>query len=382
MKKLTICLCLLLSLAAISTQAQQPAFPGAEGFGAYATGGRGGQVVHVTNLNASGAGSLADAVSQPNRIVVFDVGGVINITNASITIKSNITIAGQTAPGEGITIYGGRVIASKSSNIIIRYLRMRGGKSIDSSKCTLTLDECQNVILDHCSISWGPWDDVHIKDANNITWQHCIISEGIEPQRFGSITDGTRNWTVHHCLWANNKSRNPKMKCYIQYYNNVVYNYSMGIIGGHSAADNYQDVMNNYFIAGPSTTGDKYFDDWTATDHLYSTGNYYDGNKDGTLNGRLITDYHQATAMQQPYFQSSKSVHRCRPVWSLARSRQPRPPHHRPPHLPRHTRRLHRQRGRPRRHRHRDRRCGPAGHRPRRNARRLGASQRPQPQRQ
>ena len=94
MKKLTICLCLLLSLAAISTQAQQPAFPGAEGFGAYATGGRGGQVVHVTNLNASGSGSLADAVSQPNRIVVFDVGGVINITNASITIKSNITIAG------------------------------------------------------------------------------------------------------------------------------------------------------------------------------------------------------------------------------------------------------------------------------------------------
>lgn len=309
MKKLSLFFALFFSLTVLSLHAQQPAFPGAEGFGAYATGGRGGQVVHVTNLNASGSGSLADAVSQPNRIVVFDVGGVINITNASITIKSNITIAGQTAPGEGITIYGGRVIASKSSNIIIRYLRMRGGKSIDSSKCTLTLDECQNVILDHCSISWGPWDDVHIKDANNITWQHCIISEGIEPQRFGSITDGTRNWTVHHCLWANNKSRNPKMKCYIQYYNNVVYNYSMGIIGGHSAADNYQDVMNNYFIAGPSTTGDKYFDDWTNTDHLYSTGNYYDGNKDGTLDGRLITDYHQATPMQQPYFQSSKSVH-------------------------------------------------------------------------
>ena len=309
MKKLSLFFALFLSLTVLSLQAQQPAFPGAEGFGAFATGGRGGQVVHVTNLNASGSGSLADAVSQPNRIVIFDVGGVIDITNASITIKSNITIAGQTAPGEGITIYGGRVIASKSSNIIIRYLRMRGGKSIASDKCTLTLDNCQNVILDHCSISWGPWDDVHIKDANDITWQHCIISEGIEPQRFGSITDGTRNWTVHHCLWASNKSRNPKMKCYIQYYNNVVYNYSMGIIGGHSAADNYQDVMNNYFIAGPSTTGDKYFDDWTATDHLYSTGNYYDGNKDGTLNGRLITDYHSATPMQEPYFQSSKTVH-------------------------------------------------------------------------
>ena len=271
MKKTIIALTALLLLTIQTLSAQQPAFPGAEGFAANATGGRGGKVVHVTNLNASGAGSLADAVSQPNRIVVFDVGGVIDITNANITIKSNITIAGQTAPGQGITIYGGRVIASGSKNVVIRYIRMRGGKSVDQKKCTLTLDNCDNVILDHCSISWGPWDNVHIANANNITWQHCIISEGIEPQRFGAITDGTRNWTVHHCLWADNKSRNPKMKCYIQYYNNVVYNYAMGIIGGHSAADNYQDVMNNYFIAGPNGSY-KYFDDWTSTDHLYSTG--------------------------------------------------------------------------------------------------------------
>ena len=284
--------------------AQQLAFPGVEGFAAYATGGRGGKVVHVTNLNASGAGSLADAVSQSGRIVVFDVGGVIDITNNSITIASDITIAGQTAPGEGITIYGGRVIASKSKNIIMRYIRMRGGKSVNQSKCTLTLDNCENVILDHCDISWGPWDNVHITDANNITWQYCINSEGIEPQRFGAITDGTRNWTICHCLWINNKSRNPKMKCYLQYYNNVVYNYGMGIIGGHSAADNYQDVMNNYFIAGPNGS-QKYFDDWTATDHLYSTGNYFDGNCDGKLNGTLITDHHSATAMSSPYFNVS-----------------------------------------------------------------------------
>ena len=286
-------------------RAQQPAFPGAEGFGAFATGGRAGTVVHVTNLNAEGAGSLADAVSKSGRIVVFDVGGVIDITNKAITIASNVTIAGQTAPGEGITVYGGRVIASGNSNIIIRYLRMRGGKSVNQSKCTLTLDNCSNVILDHCSISWGPWDDVHIKDANNITWQNCIISEGIEPQRFGSITDGTRNWTISHCLWIDNKSRNPKMKCYLQYYNNVVYNYAMGIIGGHSAGDNYQDVMNNYFIAGPNTTGDKYFDDWTATDHLYSTGNYYDGNKDGKLNGVPVDAHPAATRMERPNFITS-----------------------------------------------------------------------------
>ena len=297
-------LCLLLTV-----KGQQLAFPGAEGYGAYATGGRGGQVVHVTNLNADGAGSLAEAVSQPNRFVVFDVGGVIDITNKSITIASNITIAGQTAPGEGITIYGGRVIASKAKNIIMRYIRMRGGKSVNSSKCTLTLDECQNIIIDHCTISWGPWDNVHIKDANNITWQYCINAEGIEPQRFGSITDGTRNWTIHHCLWIDNKSRNPKMKCYVQYYNNVIYNYAMGIVGGHSGADNYQDVINNYFIAGPETsnaaTSTKYFDQWTETDHMYSTCNYIDSNRDGKLNGTLITDYNGATPMKQPNFNTT-----------------------------------------------------------------------------
>ena len=280
---------------------QQLAFPGAEGFGAYATGGRGGTVVHVTNLNASGPGSLADAVSQPNRTVVFDVGGVIDITGQNLTIASNLTIAGQTAPGEGITIYDGRVIMSNSSNVIMRYIRMRGSISMPEDKCTLTMDYCDNVILDHCSISWGRWDNVHIKDANNITYQNCIISEGIEPQRFGAITDGTRNWTISHCLWTNNKSRNPKMKCYLQYYNNVVYNYGIGIVGGHSAADNYQDVMNNYFITGPSSgSSNKYFDQWTETDHLYSTGNYTDDNRDGKLNGRLITDYNGATPMQQP----------------------------------------------------------------------------------
>ena len=296
----------LLASACMGAQAQQLAFPGAEGYGAYASGGRGGTVVHVTNLNSSGAGSLADAVSKPGRIVVFDVGGVIDITNTNLTIASNITIAGQTAPGEGITLYGGRVIASGNSNIIIRYIRMRGSIAMNRSKCTLTLDNCDKVILDHCSISWGRWDNAHIKDATNITWQNCIISEGIDPQRFGSITDGTTNWTVAHCLWADNKSRNPKMKCNVQYYNNVVYNYGMAVIGGHSAADHYQDVINNYFITGPSSgSSNKYFDQWTETDHLYSTGNYTDGNNDGTLNGTLITDHNGATAMSQPNFKTT-----------------------------------------------------------------------------
>ena len=178
---------------------------------------------------------------------------------------------------------------------------MRGSISMSKGKCTLTMDYAKNIILDHCSISWGRWDNVHIKAANNITFQNCIISEGIDPQRFGAITDSTTNWTVSHCLWANNKSRNPKMKCRLQYYNNIVYNYILGIVGGHSQYNHYQDVMNNYFIGGPNTgKKDSYFSNWTATDHLYSTGNYVDCNRDGKLNGILINDHNKATPMQQP----------------------------------------------------------------------------------
>lgn len=290
--------------------AQQLAFPGAEGFGAYATGGRNGTVVHVTNLNATGAGSLADAVSKPNRIVVFDVGGIIRLTsNDIIMISDNITIAGQTAPGEGITIYGNRVVAN-GKNIIIRYVRMRGSIKMNEKKCTFTCDGADNVILDHCSISWGRWDNVHITNSSNITWQNCIISEGIAPQNFGAITDGTRNWTITHCLWADNKSRNPKLKCYAQQINNVIYNYGNGIVGGHSAADNYQDVIGCYFINGPvtSTASAKHWNDWTATDHLYSKDNYTDTNCDGKLNGRLVTDYDGATRMTKPSLSPSAPV--------------------------------------------------------------------------
>lgn len=282
-----------------SINAQQLAFPGAEGFGAYATGGRGGTVVHVTNLNENGAGSFADAVSQPNRIVVFDVGGIIP-NNGIIMVASNITIAGQTAPGGGITIYGNRLVTN-GSNVIVRFLRIRGSIRMSDGSCALTCDGASNVIFDHCSISWGRWDNVHIAGSNNVTFQYCIIGEGIDPQRFGAITDGTWNWTVSHCLWIDNTSRNPKMKCDLQYINNIVYNYGNGIIGGHSAADHYQDVINNYFIEGPNASGANYLSDWTATDHLYSSGNYVDINRDGVLNGTLMTDYNGATPMAEAY---------------------------------------------------------------------------------
>ncbi len=290
-------------LAALSLQAQVVAFPGAEGFGALATGGRESRkVVHVTNLNAEGPGSLAEALNGSDRIVVFDVGGIIQLNSSqmvSIDKHNNITVLGQTAPGDGITIYGNRVLIRNCSNVIFRYIRMRGSINMAKDDETLTMDNAENVILDHCSISWGRWDNVHIKDANNITWQYCIISEGIDPQRFGAITDGTRNWTISHCLWIDNHSRNPKMKCYAQMINSVVYNGGNGVVGGHSSADNYQDLINNYFIAGPQ--GSSKYSQWTETDHLYQSGNMMDSNLDGVLNGSLYLN-EDATIMSYPHF--------------------------------------------------------------------------------
>ena len=302
---------ILCALLAANVSAKLLAFPSAQGFGANATGGRGGMVYHVTTLSETGTGSITDACSQSNRTIIFDVGGVISIINR-INVADNVTIAGQTAPGDGIVLYGFGLITN-GTNIIVRYLSILGSlANMPEDKCAVTWDGSKNVIYDHCTIGWGRWDCMHVTNDSTITLQYCIIGEGIDPQRFGAITDGTRNWTVHHNLWIDQKSRNPKMKCFLQYINNVVYNWGCcGIVGGHSAADNYQDVINNYFIAGPNSTAD-YLSDWTATDHAYSSGNYVDMNKDGVLNGIPVTtaDFSSAGATVQtsPYLTSPVPV--------------------------------------------------------------------------
>ncbi|MBN1759337.1 MAG: hypothetical protein JW863_13505 [Chitinispirillaceae bacterium] len=303
-------------LMGLNLSARPLAFPTAQGFGANASGGRGGTVYHVTNLNESGAGSFADACSRTNRTVVFNVGGVITIHDR-INVADNITIAGQTAPGDGIVVYGYGIITN-GRNIIIRHLTILGSIKMSDGKCTLTWDGSNNVIYDHCTIGWGRWDCIHITNSTDVTMQYCIIAEGIDPQRFGAITDGTRNWTVHHNLWINQKSRNPKMKCFLQYINNIVYNYGCcGIVGGHSGADHYQDVINNYFIAGPSSST-TFLTEWDKTDKVYHSGNFADLDKDGTLNGKAVTDadflsaggssYAGATIRNSPYLTSPVPV--------------------------------------------------------------------------
>ncbi|UKT65209.1 pectate lyase family protein [Pedobacter mucosus] len=288
---------------------QQLAFPGAEGFGRFATGGRGDSVYRVVNLNDLGKGSFRDAVSKPHRTIVFDVAGVIKI-KGKITVSSDITIAGQTAPGEGITVYGNGI--SFKSNTIVRYMRFRGSIEMSKGSCTVVADDLNNIIFDHVSIEWGRWDNLHIKKSTNVTLQYCLIGESLDPQRFGALLEVPEYVTFHHSLFTGNQSRNPKAKAKIEFINNVVYNWGKsGFVGGHSSAHHYQDIVGNYFISGPSST-DSFLSMFSATDHVYHRNNYVDLNKDGKLNGRLVTDQdiikENATLLKEPSLLSKSSV--------------------------------------------------------------------------
>ena len=272
-----------------SSFAQTVAFPGAGGFGKFARGGRGGEVYHVTNLDDFGSGSFREAVSQPHRIIVFDIAGVIRI-KSKLSVASYITIAGQTAPGEGITIYGNGVSFSGSNDVIVCGIRFRGSVDMGRGTCTVSADHAHDIIFDHVSIEWGRWDNLHIKESKDITLQYCLIGEGINPQMFGALLEHPVNLTIHHCLWVDNQSRNPKAKAGIEFINNVIYNWgSNGFVGGHSGANHYQDIINNYFIAGPNSS-ESFICMFTATDHVYQKGNLVDQDKDGKLNGCLITN--------------------------------------------------------------------------------------------
>ena len=280
-----------------SALAQLKAFPEAEGFGAFVTGGRGGTVYHVTNLNDSGSGSLRDAVSQPNRIVVFDTSGVINISSP-LVFSSNITVAGQTAPGDGITVYGNATSLSNCSNVIVRNMRFHQGINSSRGSKSLGVTRGNSMIFDHVSVEWGRWDNIGVTKGNatayTVTFQNCIIGEPIDPQNFGGLIENADRITFSHNLFIDNNSRNPKVKGTIQYINNVVYNWGgTGLCGGHSGADHSLDCIGNYFIAGPSSSN-QFVGQFTATDHVYQTGNVKDLNKNGVLDGIAVvpSDFH------------------------------------------------------------------------------------------
>ena len=215
-------LCLFVLFGVDSIWADVPAFPGAEGYGKYAVGGRSGAVYEVTTLESSGPGSLGEAIGASGpRTVVFKVAG--NIEGKFTISNDKITIAGQTAPGDGICIKGNLNI--NASDVIIRYIRVRAnasGDAIGTSKRT------NRVILDHVSTSWSSDEVLSMYGHKNLTFQYCIISEACsQSHKFGGIW-GNDNSTYHHNLLAHNASRNPRWSTDAgknDYRNNVIYNW-------------------------------------------------------------------------------------------------------------------------------------------------------------
>ena len=305
------CLIVLAGLASLQlalAEEKPLAFPEAEGFGQFATGGNGGETVHVTTLDDSGPGSFRDAVSKRNRTVVFDVGGIIRL-QSNVAVSSRVTLDGQTAPGEGVTLYGRSVLFNGQNNNIVRYLRFREGIAGDRGKGSVDLSGGSDMIFDHCSIEWGRWDCLRVtQGSHDITFQNCIIGEGIDPQRFGLLSDTITNITYSHNLWINNHSRNPKAKGRIQYINNVVYNWGVcGLVGGHSEADHFLDAIGNYFIAGPDS-GPHFVGEFKDTDHVFLKDNFADTDKDGKMNSRAVVPADFGSGENAPTFSTNLLV--------------------------------------------------------------------------
>ncbi len=304
--KTKMMLCLLLAGSTLSVDAQQLAFPGAQGWGRFATGGRNGTVYHVTNLNDSGTGSLRDAVSQPNRIIVFDVAGVIKISSR-IVFKNNLYVAGQTAPGEGITVYGNGVSFSGASNIIVRHMRFRMGHKGDSGKDAAGIANGTNMIFDHCSFSWGCDETFSInpdgKGANpeNITISNSIMGQGLMDHSAGGLMQ-SNNITLYRNLYCDNATRNNKVKGVNQYVNNLVYNWSNAayIMGGDSDGQSYCNIESNLFMNGPAKGGAA-FTGGNSNFHFYGDDNWQDRNMDGVFDPTIVTDYSASDRQSKPY---------------------------------------------------------------------------------
>ena len=253
-------------------QADIPAFPGAEGGGKYSFGGRGGKVYVVTNLNDDGPGSLRWACEQGGaRIVVFNVAGIIRIKTPLIIRAPYITIAGQTAPGDGVCVAGESVWIN-THDVIIRYMRFRRGETwVGRRDDAIGGNPIGNIMIDHVSASWGldenmsmyrhMYNDSTGKAAEdklptvNITIQNSIFSEALDTwnHAFGS-TLGGENCTFMRNLWASNAGRNPSIGWYgiFNFVNNVVFNWVHRSIDGGDYRAQY-NIINNYFKPGPAT---------------------------------------------------------------------------------------------------------------------------------
>lgn len=282
------------------------AFPGAEGGGMYTTGGRGGRIIRVTNLNDSGEGSLRAAVEATGaRIVVFDVAGIIELQSQLKIRNGNLTIAGQTAPGDGICIKNYATVV-EADNVIIRFVRFRlgdEGPNAGDGEDAIWGRRHSDIILDHCSMSWSIDECASFYGNANFTMQWCILTESLRNSMhdkgnhgYGGIWGG-ENASFHHNMLANHDSRNPRFdhpeiyenpsdpdrRGNVDYRNNAVYNWgSNSTYGGEGGHFN---MVANYYRKGPASRDRRYFIDAngiytsSSTDYgypyLYLSGNYY-----------------------------------------------------------------------------------------------------------
>lgn len=241
---------------------QPLAFPTAEGCGKFTTGGRGGRVIVVRNLNDSGEGSFRDAIDQSGpRIVLFAVDGTIDLKSKLILKNDSITIAGQSAPGDGICLKG-YPFYLKANNIIIRYIRARMGDINAIEDDAFGGRYIKNIMVDHCSFSWSVDECLSLYASEDLTVQWCMISHSLSKtvhskgaHGFGGIWGGSRA-TYHHNLIANHSSRNPRFGSDgyspVDFRNNVVYNwgYKAAYGGGRNGRINF---VANYYKPGPAT---------------------------------------------------------------------------------------------------------------------------------
>jgi pectate lyase len=277
-----------------------PAFPGAEGFGASASGGRGKPVYAVTNLDDAGPGSLRDALSQGDRTVVFRVSGTIDLKSQLRLNKPNVTIAGQTAPGDGICLRGRELFIADTENVIVRFLRLRPGDEQKAEHDALSIRNCRGVIVDHCSLSWSTdsLNDV-THTSGNVTVQWCILAEPLNKSVHAKGDHGyATGWdgriingpggvktggggSYHHNLIAHAFSRAPRIGYYkegrglIDCRNNVIYNCGSAY-GGETDDFNY---VGNYYRLGPSkrNADGVIFDIWADDTRMYVAGNVVEG---------------------------------------------------------------------------------------------------------
>jgi pectate lyase len=272
------------------------AFPGAEGFGKNATGGRGGKVIIVANLNDDGPGSLRDAIRKKYpRIIVFAVSGNVELASPLDINNGDVTIAGQSAPGDGICIKN-YTLNVKADNVIIRFLRFRLGdeKKFQGDALSGTSGK-RNIIIDHCSMSWSTDECASFYKNHDFTLQWCIISESLKTSihtkgdhGYGGIWGGV-NASFHHNLIASHTSRMPRFSGsastpnrpdeLVDFRNNVIYNWmNNNIYGGEKGRYN---LVNNYFKPGPATkakVADQIVNPWAPYGAFFISGNFFFAN--------------------------------------------------------------------------------------------------------